>query len=416
VLEPLKVVIQNYPEGQSEEFNAPSFPHDVGKEGSRMVPFGREIYIERADFQEEPAPGFKRLAPEREIRLRHAYFIKCERVIKSPDGRVVELHCSYDPDTRGGQAPDGRKVKGTIHWVSVEHGLPAELRVYDRLFTHEFPGTGDTDFLTQLNPNSLLTYQGVVEPSVGQEGAETTFQFERQGYFCIDCEDSGPSHLVFNRIVALRDSWTKSAPQQSEPTKTGKTRKKEAASAPLVTRTIVLNEERAERYAKELALSDEQVQVLAGNEELGAFFDAAVANVPNAKTLATWVVNELQGALKGRKLNELQLEAADMAALVTLVEDGTINNTSAKEVLSEMVASGKKPAQIVRERSLTQMSDTHEIEAAVQSVLDQHPDEVARFKSGEARLLGFFIGQVMRSTGGKANPGMVQQIVKDKLA
>jgi len=419
VLEPLKVVIQNYPEGRTEWLDSPHFPHDVAKEGSRNVPFGREIYIERSDFEEEPPAGFKRLAPGREVRLRHAYFIKCERVIKGPDGQVVELHCSYEPNTRGGQAPDGRKVKGTIHWVSAEHGIPAEIRVYDRLFSHEFPGTGDIDFLTQLNPNSLVVHEGVIEPSVTEEGAETSFQFERQGYFCVDSKDSRPEKLVFNRIVALRDSWTKKIDTKAPPAKkvenkatAGKDSKRPAKTP----RTIVLNKERAQRYQKELKLAEKQVQVLAASDDLGSFYDEACTHSKNPQLLAAWMVNELQGALKERRIADLTFGPADMAELIDLIDAGTINNTAAKEVLAEMVQSGNSPQLIVDERGLKQVSDSDAIEAAVQAVLDQNPDEVERFKGGEGRLMGFLIGQIMRSTGGKANPGVVQQILKDKLS
>jgi len=417
VLDPLKVVIQNYPEGQSEQLDSPYFPHDVPKEGSRNVPFGREIYIERSDFEEIPPAGFKRLAPGREVRLRHAYFIKCERVVKDAEGKISELHCSYDSETRGGKAPDGRKVKGTIHWVSAEHGLPVELRVYDRLFSAEFPGTDGADFLTQLNPNSLVTYNGFVEPSVAEEGAEKTYQFERQGYFCTDSVDSRPDHLVFNRIVPLRDSWAKVAEPKSAPAPTAKKEPKAATprSPSKAPRTIVLNEERATRYKNELKLADKQIQVLAANDALGAFYDDALAKVSNAQLLATWMVNDLQAFTKEQSISELNIEPATMAELVNLVDDGTINNTGAKEVLEDMVRSGHSPAAIVEKRGLKQVSDTSAIETAVQTVLDNNPDEVARFKAGEGRLMGFLIGQIMRSTGGKANPGVVQKILKEKL-
>jgi glutaminyl-tRNA synthetase len=212
VLEPLKVVIDNYPEGQTEELEAPYFPDDPPKMGFRKVPFGREIYVERDDFMEEPHKKFWRLAPGREVRLRWAYFVTCTDVVKDADGNVVEVHCSYDPATKGGDAPDGRKVKGTIHWVSAEHSLPARVRLYDRLFNVPNPaGMKDgSTFLDYLNPESLVVLdQARVEPSLADAEPGRRIQFERRGYFCVDSKDSGPGNLVFNRTVTLRDSWAK---------------------------------------------------------------------------------------------------------------------------------------------------------------------------------------------------------------
>jgi len=211
VVNPLKVVLTNYPEGQSEELEASYYPHDVPKTGTRMVPFSREIYVERDDFMEDPPRKFFRLAPGREVRLRYGYLITCTDVIKNAAGEVVELHCTYDPETRGGNAPDGRKVQGTIHWVSAAHALDCELRLYEPLFTVADPEADDEqDFTTLLNPNSLVTVKGAkIEPSVANDPPGTRYQFERTGYFVPDSEDSTPGRLVFNRTVTLKDAWKK---------------------------------------------------------------------------------------------------------------------------------------------------------------------------------------------------------------
>jgi len=212
VTRPLKVVITNYPEGETEELEASYYPHDVPKTGTRMLPFSRELYIERDDFMEDPPRKFFRLAPGREVRLRYGYFITCDEVVKDASGEVVELRCTYDPATRGGNAPDGRKVKGTIHWVSAAHALDCELRLYDRLFTVPDPDAlpEGQDFTSVLNPASLVTLRGAkVEPSVAKDAPDTRYQFERTGYFVQDSVDSRPDALVFNRTVALRDSWAK---------------------------------------------------------------------------------------------------------------------------------------------------------------------------------------------------------------
>jgi glutaminyl-tRNA synthetase len=210
VLDPLKMVIVNYPEGQYEEFDAPYFPDDPPKMGTRKVPFGRELYIERADFMENPPKKFFRLAPGREVRLRWAYFVTCVDVVKDGNGNVTEVHCTYDLETRGGDSPDGRRVKGTIHWVSVGHALAAEVRLYDRLFTEPNPDADkDIEFIEHLNPHSLDVVNARVEPSLAQAMPGDRFQFERTGYFIADSEDHREGKSVFNRIVPLRDSWKK---------------------------------------------------------------------------------------------------------------------------------------------------------------------------------------------------------------
>ena len=211
VLRPLRLVIENYPEGQVEELEALNNPEDPSM-GSRKVPFSRELYVERDDFRENPPPKFFRLAPGREVRLRYGYFIRCVEVVKDEDGEVVELRCTYDPETRGGHAPDGRKVRGTIHWVSAADSAPAEVRLYDYLFTTEKPddAADGSDYKRNLNPNSLETLTSCrVEPGLADAKPGTLYQFERLGYFCVDPVDSSPGALVFNRTVSLRDSWSR---------------------------------------------------------------------------------------------------------------------------------------------------------------------------------------------------------------
>jgi glutaminyl-tRNA synthetase len=210
VLRPLRVVIDNYPEGRVEEFDAPYHPQDTGM-GSRKVPFSRVLCIEKDDFLENPPKKFYRLAPGKEVRLRYGYFVKCVNVVKDPKtGKVTELHCTFDPETRSGFAPDGRKVDATIHWVSADHSFPAEVRLYDRLFKAANPMEGGDQFLKHLNPNSLEVLTGCrVEPSLGNAAPGSRYQFERTGYFCADPVDSTPGSLVFNRTATLRDSWAK---------------------------------------------------------------------------------------------------------------------------------------------------------------------------------------------------------------
>ena len=215
VLDPLKVVITNYPEGQVEELEAVNNPEDP-QAGTRKVPFSRDFYIERADFMEDPPKKFFRLGPGREVRLRYAYFITCNKVVKDDDGNITALYCSYDPETKGGSAPDGRKVKGTLHWVSAEHAVDAEVRLYDRLFINQNPEEGG-DFMENLNPHSLTCLSHAkLEPSILNARADITYQFERQGYFKKDVQTTIPEKMVYNRAVSLRDSWAKFVKQQGQ--------------------------------------------------------------------------------------------------------------------------------------------------------------------------------------------------------
>ena len=205
VLNPLKVVIDNYPEGQVEELEAVNNPEDPSA-GTRKLPFSKVLYIEQDDFREQPSPNYFRLTPGREVRLRYAYFIKCESVLKDDKGNILELHCSYDPATRGGNAPDGRKVKATIHWLSAAQAIPGEVRIYNRLFNTPDPEASE-DFIAEVNPNAIQTLTHcLLEPGLANAQPGEKFQFERVGYFCVD-PDSQPGHLVFNRTVSLKGEW-----------------------------------------------------------------------------------------------------------------------------------------------------------------------------------------------------------------
>jgi glutaminyl-tRNA synthetase len=212
VLKPLRLVIDNYPEGQTEMLAAENNPEDPGS-GSRQIPFSRELFIEREDFMENPPKKFFRLAPGREVRLKHAFYVTCNRVVKDDaSGEVTALHCTYDPDTRGGWSEDGRKIKGTLHWVSAAHAVKAEVRLYDHLFTKKNPTDtkAGEDFKSHLNADSLEVLTGCrVEPSLRHAEPGGFYQFLRQGYFCLDSVEAGAGKLVFNRTATLRDTWAK---------------------------------------------------------------------------------------------------------------------------------------------------------------------------------------------------------------
>ena len=211
VMRPLEVVLENFPEGHTEWFEAPEFPGREDGGGVRKIPLTKVVYVEQEDFMEEPAKKWFRLAPGKEVRLRYAALVTCKEVVKNDAGEVVRLICTWDPDAKGGNPADGRKVKGTLHWVSAEHGIPATVRNYDRLFTVETPGSGDADFLQQINPDSLEVLEGArVEPALADAAPGTRLQFERLGYYCVDL-DSTTDALVFNRTITLRDTWAKTS-------------------------------------------------------------------------------------------------------------------------------------------------------------------------------------------------------------
>jgi glutaminyl-tRNA synthetase len=217
VLDPVKLVIENYPEGEEEALEAVNNPEDPSM-GVRNVPFSKELYIERRDFMENPPKKYYRLSPGREVRLRYAYFVTCTGVKKDDEGNVIEVYCRYDPETRGGDAPDGRKVRGTIHWVSAQHAPEAKVRLYDRLFSRERPDEirEGEDFKQFLNPESLSTVTARIEPGLQDAGRGERYQFERTGYFFVDPVDSSRRQPVFNRIVPLRDTWAKKQKQKKK--------------------------------------------------------------------------------------------------------------------------------------------------------------------------------------------------------
>ena len=426
VLKPLKVVIDNYPGGKTEELEAPFYPRDVPKEGSRRLPFSREIYIERDDFREDPPKGFFRLAPGREVRLRYAYLITCTEVIKDDAGQVVELRCTYDPETRGGDAPDGRKVKGTLHWVSAAHSLPAEVRLYDRLFQHEDPDGQEADFKTFLNPNSLeILTDCRIEPSVGDARAGDSFQFERQGYFVVDPDTEGS--LIFNRTVTLRDTWAKlrghgkhaeratTAAEKAEKKAEAKARQRARSEGLVEERPLSPEEQRAfDRYRSD-GLVDSDARLLATRPALGRFYAEALDVSGEPRAVAKWIVNELLRELKGRSLDDLPFGGTQLGELVALGADGIVSGPAAKEVFAEMVESGKPPREIVAAKGLEQLTDSGDLAPLVDRVLDQHGDKVAQYRDGKTALLGFFIGQVMAASRGRANPQLVRELLGERL-
>ncbi|WP_420615077.1 glutamine--tRNA ligase/YqeY domain fusion protein [Candidatus Palauibacter sp.] len=460
VLRPLEVIIENCPEGEVDWIEAPYFPRgtDAPPEGwpaRRKVPFTRVLYIERDDFAEEPAPGFRRLAPGREVRLRHGYFITCRRVEKDDAGRIVRLHCTYDPETRSGSAPDGRRPKGTIHWVSATESVPMEVRLYDRLFRVSNPA-GDAEGLREsLNPDSLqILTDARGEPSLADGPPDTAWQFERLGYFVPDratraaaatadadgadgetpagaggeAPTGGP--LVFNRTVTLRDAWSRRAKSdgaRDADAPEARTPADDGSAGPAVPGIDSAREARDaarradpalqtafDRFRDPLGLPDELADLLSGSAESVQYYERAIGGGVDPAAVATWLVHEVRGA-GGSEGDAGALEPEALSELVELVLERSISRAVAKSLLARLVADGGSPREIVGREGLGRIGDTEQIREVVDGVVAAHPAEVARYAAGHTGLAGFFVGQVMRATHGRADPAIVRELLEESL-
>jgi glutaminyl-tRNA synthetase len=349
--------------------------------------------------------------------------IRCERAVVDPtSGEVTELVCTYDPNSLG-QQPQGRRVRGTIHWASARHAQDVEVRLYDRLFRSEFPGADGTDFKQDLNPDSLKVVRGKLEPAAAQAEPGSRFQFERQGFFCADAVDSKPGDPVFNRIVPLKDTWAKIAARS-----TGESAELVAESRGSAASAVRSDENAApsggpvERelgpVARQLCadhgIGTEEARVLGDDPDLRALFDQAVQAHPNARVASVLIVHELRALLRGAA-GELPFDGSAIGELVRLVDQKTLSATLAKSVLGAMVAGEGSPEQIVRGRGLGQISDRAELGRLVDVVLAEQPSLVERYRAGNQSLLGALVGAVMKKAQGKANPQLANELLVEKL-
>ena len=444
VLDPLEIELDGVAEGAVETIDAPYWPHDVPNEGSRRVPLTHRIVIERADFEETPPAGFKRLAPGRSVRLRHGPVVRCDEVVKDDRGAVTKLRCHVHPDSTGAN-PEDVKVWATLHWVSADLGLPMEARLYDRLFLVPNPDAGGDDFLRHLNPDAMRVTHGLVEPSVIDDDPDTRYQFERLGYFWRDPVEGRGDRLVFDRIVALKDTWGRKseakrrapAGETKERTKgtthateeapgtgsaatpgpgAGQAREQARAVAPTPKRDPAVVA-RSEELAR-LGVADDDATQLATRPELAAFYHATIAAGADPRTAATWIVNEVPRDALGaddEAGKASRMTPASLASLLRLLDDDVITARVAKELVGELVERGGDPAEMVRRRGLEQLVDEGAVRGVVDEVLASHPDELAAYRGGKSGLRGFFVGQVMRRTQGRAEPKLVNRLVGDAL-
>ncbi len=442
VLDPLKVVLTDWPASRMRELDGPYFPHDVPLEGSRSLPFSGEFFIERDDFSEDPPPGFKRLVPGGEVRLRYGCIIRCERVVRDAKREVSELHCTHDPSSWHGAPGSGRRVPGTIHWVPAREAVPCEIRLYDRLFSIPDPdlaaaaGGEATSFLDFLNPASLeVRGDALVEPSVLEDPPGIRYQFERVGYFWRDPVDDSPERPVFSRIVTLRDVWSKRSARPG-PADTGadavaegsgkelhRERRPALSSHPGSRPPLAAElQARAEEFTRRFGLTEVDAEILARDDERGRFLEAAVEVYPevgkgtvNGVQLANWIIHELPRVREGRALEDLPFGPSELAGLVALVVAGVISSSAAAEVLGVLAREGGEPAEIVRRLDLVQVSDRESLEPVIAEVLAANRAKVREFRSGKEGLLGYFMGQVMARTGGKADPAIAARALRDRL-
>lgn len=406
VLNPLKVTLTNWPKEKVEELEVAWWPGEPER-GSRKVPFGSELFIDREDFAEAPPKDWKRLAPGAQVRLLNAYLIQCDEVVKDPSGKVTELRCRVE-----GAPGDGKKAAGNIHWVHANRSLPVEVRLYDRLFKVEKPDA-EEDFLTVLNPDSLSKPEEArVEPALREARGGDRYQFMRTGYFFVDPVDSRPNAPVFNRTVTLKDTWAKPAE------KLERAPKGEAAGGPKKSRAELRAESHqadpalAARFAElvKQGVSEEDADVIAGDAALGAYLNDASKHAP-VKGVAKSLVHDLRPLVR----EVTQLPAASFGKYVALLESGRVTTAAGKTLLAHLVEKGGDPEAAVKQLGLEKVSDTGALAAAIDKVIAAQATEVARYRAGEKKLLGVFIGAVMKETGGTADAGAVRKLLAEKL-
>jgi glutaminyl-tRNA synthetase len=406
VLDPLLLTLTNVAETSTIE--ADYWPHDVPKEGTRALPFGPRLLIDRNDFAERPAGGWKRLAPGRSVRLRHGPVVLCDQVVRDPAGRIVELRCRAAAEASARDL-DGVKAKGAIHWVSADDHVEVPVRLIDRLFTPEHPGRdAEINFRAELNPESLTSVRAAVERSLAQAEGGCWFQFERVGYFFVDPVDFAAGDLVFNRVVGLRDSWGKKSAAVAPPVKA----KAEPAPA------AAARERSAEHRAAVGALiathgiAEHNAERLVDQPQLGELFESMVAAGSAPQSAAKMTLNQVAAQVAD---GAGMLTGSNLAGLAEMVERGDLAGRSVRPVLAALHAEGGDVAVLVDRLGLRIARDDAALGAAIEAVLVEQAEAVARYRAGEAKLIGLFIGQVMRRCAGAADPKSVRRALLAKL-
>ncbi|MGC3997333.1 MAG: glutamine--tRNA ligase/YqeY domain fusion protein [Anaeromyxobacter sp.] len=423
VQNPLPITLENWPAGRIEELDLPWWPGEPARGGSRKVPFGADLLIEREDFTEDPPKDWKRLAPGREVRLVGGYVIRCLDVVRGESGEVKALRCSYDPESLAG-AGATRRVAGTLHWVHATKSVAATVRLYDRLFGVEQPDA-EPNFLDVLNPHSLQVARGArTEPALRQAEPGSRYQFLRLGYFFADPVESRPGAPAWNRTITLKDTWAQRADKPAGETRKPKARKEPAEGAAprkgkgeARAEAHAADPARAQRFAQLVAqkLSEDEADILAADADTAAWFQAAVGAGAKPATASRWLVNELLGLADGAPLASLPLPAPAFGRFAALVDAGRLATAAAKALLADLVEQGGEPEARMKALGLEKVEDRGAVETAVGKVLAAHAAEVARYRAGEKKLLGVLLGAAMRETQGAADPALVRQVLTQRL-
>jgi glutaminyl-tRNA synthetase len=423
--------VDNYPEDKAEWLDCSYWPHDIPKEGTRKVPFTRELFIERSDFTEDPPKGWRRMRLGEETRLRYGYVVRCTSVDKDSNGRITALHVTYDKDTEGGTTPDGRKIKGTIHWVSATEGISVPVHIYDRLFAVPNPDNAEGTLLDHVNRESLEVTTAIVEPSLANAEPGSHWQFERTGYFV---RDSVESDLQFNRTVGLKDTWSQTtrktrqetaapAPKATEETTAkveddGRRKRRRKARSEVQAELLAADPVLADRlvlYRGELGLSEKDSATLTSDRNLSDFFEAAMTNSTHAQAIANWVINAVQGHAKEVGFDAIAFTGKQIAELVDCIENGDVSSKGAKQVFEAMAESGSDPRALIDSLGLRQITDEPTIQAFIDEFIAANPNQLDQFRNGNTKLFGFFVGGVLRTSGGRADPGVVNRLLGQTL-
>ncbi|MDZ7799357.1 MAG: glutamine--tRNA ligase/YqeY domain fusion protein [Trueperaceae bacterium] len=425
VIDPVPLVLSDVPEGALRWSDASLWPHDVPREGTRRLPFGRTVWIERSDYADEPPKGWRRLSPGAAVRLRHGPVVICTEAERDADGQLQGLRGRTLADD-GEVPPEGTRVNGVVNWVAADAARPAEFRLVDRLFADPDPGADGRDLTEVVNPASMPVSHGYVEPYVGEADPEMRWQFERQGYFWRDPVDGRGERLVFNRIVTLKDRWGRPA----RPAERASERTADDAGGEPVRHppgdpgarpdpVEALDEHGRARFEALSArgLGRHDAARLAADADATALFHAACdADArPAPPSVANWLVNEVPRVQGDRPLRALALTPAALASLVAMVDAGEISSQVGKDLLAEVAEADGDPRAMVEQRGLRTLDDEDALQATIEDVLHAHPDEVASYRAGKSGLIGFFVGQAMKATGGRADPKAVRSLLQEAL-
>jgi len=430
ILDPLRVVLTDFDPGRLESLRAPAMPgSDDSTRQDRDLSLRGEIYIERGDFAENPPPGFHRLRPGGEVRLKYALTIRCDEIVRDGGGRIVELRCSHDPETLGGVAPEGRRVPGTIHWLSAADALPAEVRLYDRLFAVPDPPLDDLP--NALNPDSERIVPGLVEPGIAGAAPGTHYQFERLGYFFTDPADSRPDRLVLNRVVTLRDSWAErlrreesgtgraSVSAEADPARGVRTRGVDtgAARSPEASLASELERDRF-RELRSLGVGEATAASLVRSPPALDLFHQAIASYPEgAGAVASWLVNDVARLVRHSATLALErLAPGALADLVRTVEAEDLSHRLGRRVLEALLEGGGDFEEVRLSLDLAEVDDEDTLRRVVEGIVAANPEKAAAYRAGRSGLLGFFVGEAMRATGGHADPRAVSRVAIEMLS